>query len=63
MMRYFGSIVGAGLLGGILAGDAAAPGIDLFRLIFAILLVVACLAFLSASLIHKLPQTLLVDKA
>ena len=63
MMRYFGNIVGAGILGGVLASDAATPSIDLFRLIFAILLPVACTTLFSASLIHKLPQTLLADKA
>jgi hypothetical protein len=42
-LRYAGSIIGAGLLGLILSTDATAPSTDVFRLLFAILLVTACL--------------------
>ncbi len=56
MMRYFGSIIGAGLLGSVLATDKAVPDVDLFRVIFAVLLVAACLTLVSANFIHKLPQ-------
>ena len=56
MMRYFGSIIGAGLLGSVLATDKAVPDVDLFRVIFAVLLVAACLTLVSANFIYKLPQ-------
>ncbi len=53
LMRYAGSIIGAGLLGLVLSTDAATPSIDAFRLLFTVLLAVAFLAtFLSFS-IHK----------
>ena len=55
MMRYFGSIVGAGLLGGILATEEAMPSVDLFRAIFVILLAGACLTLVAANLIHRFP--------
>ncbi len=53
MMRYVGSIIGAGVLGSVLKTDGAAPGVDLFRLIFAVLFVVSILAALCSLLIHR----------
>ena len=55
MMRYVGSIIGAGVLGTVLNTGEAAPGIDLFRLIFAVLVVMSVLAVLCALLIHRFP--------
>ena len=54
MMRYFGSIVGIALLGGILRreGDAT-PEIESFRLGFAVLLVAGVLATLAAMMMHR----------
>ena len=58
MMRYFGSIIGAGLLGGILATEEAVPDVDLFRAIFVILLAGACLTVVAANLMHRfLPES------
>ncbi|HEU0074940.1 MAG TPA: MFS transporter [Dehalococcoidia bacterium] len=57
LLRYAGSIIGAGLLGLILSTDATAPSTDVFRLLFAILLVTACLVtFLSLS-IHRFAES------
>lgn len=53
MMRYVGSIVGAGLLGSILNTNDVAPGIDLFRLIFAVLVAMSLLAAGCALLVHR----------
>jgi len=55
MMRYVGSIIGAGILGTVLNTGEAAPGIDLFRLIFAVLVVMSVLAALCAVFIHRFP--------
>ena len=55
MMRYFGSIIGTGLLGAILSSDEAAPEIGVFRVIFAILLVMSVLAALTTLMIHRFP--------
>ena len=55
MMRYTGSIIGAGVLGAVLSSDAGAPGIGLFRLIFAVLTGAAALACLSTVFIHRFP--------
>ena len=55
MMRYMGSIIGAGVLGAVLSSDAGAPGIGLFRLIFAVLTGAAALACLSTVFIHRFP--------
>jgi MFS family permease len=52
MMRYFGSIVGTGVLGGVLNADAAAPDVDVFRALFLLLTVMAALALLASSFIH-----------
>jgi EmrB/QacA subfamily drug resistance transporter len=53
MMRYLGSIIGAGVLGAILNTDSDAPEIAVFRLIFVVLLVMACLAVAFAFLVHR----------
>ena len=55
MMRYIGSIVGAGILGAVLSTDTGAPAIGLFRLIFALLTAAAALACLSTLFIHRFP--------
>ncbi len=55
MMRYLGSIVGAGILGAVLNTDSGAPGIGLFHLIFAVLLAMSVLAFVSSLFIHRFP--------
>ncbi|TMB70499.1 MAG: MFS transporter [Chloroflexi bacterium] len=57
MMRYVGSIIGAGVLGSVLNTNEAAPGVDLFRLIFAVLVVVAVLGALSSLLVHRFPRS------
>ncbi len=53
MMRYIGSIIGAGILGAVLNKDAGAPGLGLFQLIFAVLLVMSLLAFASSFFVHR----------
>lgn len=53
MMRYFGSIVGIGLLGAILTTDSGLPGIGLFHLIFAVLAAMSAAAALSAIFVHR----------
>jgi EmrB/QacA subfamily drug resistance transporter len=58
MMRYFGSIVGTGLLGAILTTESGLPEIGLFRLIFAVLVVMSVLAALCAVLVHRFPARL-----
>ncbi len=55
MMRYIGSIVGAGVLGAVLNTGSGAPGIGLFQLIFAVLLAMSVLAFASSLFIHRFP--------
>jgi EmrB/QacA subfamily drug resistance transporter len=56
MMRYIGSIIGAGVLGTILeTHDTAVPGIDLFRTIFALLVAMSAGAVLCALLVHRFP--------
>jgi MFS family permease len=64
MMRYFGSILGAGLLGAILSSDDAAAEMGVFRVIFAVLLVMSVLAALTTLMIHRFPpheRTIEVD--
>ncbi len=53
MMRYFGSIVGAGALGGILSGDGGPPDIAVFRVLFGGLLAMALAGLACSTLIHK----------
>jgi phosphate/sulfate permease len=55
MMRYLGSIVGVGILGAVLTTDSGAPGISLFHLIFAVLLLMSVMAFASSFFIHRFP--------
>ena len=59
MMRYLGSIVGAGLLAGILstgaADDGAVPEIGVFRAVFIVVAVMAGLAIIVAFWIHRFP--------
>jgi EmrB/QacA subfamily drug resistance transporter len=62
MMRYIGSIIGAGILGAVLSSDSGAPGIGLFRLIFAVLTGAAALASLSTLFIHRFPPEGLVER-
>jgi MFS family permease len=56
MMRYLGSIIGAGILGSVLSKDSGTPDIWLFRLIFVVLLVIAGLACASTFFIHRFPR-------
>ena len=56
MMRYVGSIIGAGVLAGVLGADVAAPGVDVFRALFAVMSVMALLAIIAAMLIHHFPK-------
>jgi sugar phosphate permease len=55
MMRYFGSIIGTGLLGAILSSDEGAPEIGVFRVMFAVLLAMSVLAALTTLMIHRFP--------
>lgn len=57
MMRYVGSIVGAGVLGLVLSSDGGggAPDVDVFRLMFGIVTVMAVLAFVSTLFIERFP--------
>jgi hypothetical protein len=53
MMRYFGSIFGVAVLGGILRQDAATPDVDSFRAVYAVLIAGGLLAMLAATQIHR----------
>jgi EmrB/QacA subfamily drug resistance transporter len=53
MMRYLGSIIGAGVLGAILSTESDAPELAVFRLIFVVLLLMACLAVACSFLVHR----------
>lgn len=55
MMRYVGSIVGAGVLGSVLSRDGGAPDVDVFRLMFAIVAVMSVLGFISTLFIERHP--------
>jgi MFS family permease len=55
MMRYLGSIVGAGILGAVLSTGTGGPGVSLFHLIFAVLVAMAALACVSALFVHRFP--------
>ncbi len=55
MMRYLGSITGAGILGALLNTDSGTPETGVFRLIFAVLVVIAALAAVSSLFIHRFP--------
>lgn len=55
MMRYLGSIIGAGVLGAILNTNSEAPEIGVFRLIFIVLFFMSLLAVVSSLFIHRFP--------
>jgi MFS family permease len=55
MMRYFGSILGAGVLAGIL-NSSAAPGPEVFRALFGVLVMMAAGAVLCSALVHSFVQ-------
>ena len=55
MMRYVGSIIGAGVLGGVLSNEVGASEIGLFRAIFVVIVVMAGLAVLTTLFIHRFP--------
>lgn len=54
MMRYVGSIVGAGILGAVLT-ESAAEDAGLFQLIFAILTTLAAAGLVATFFIHRFP--------
>jgi EmrB/QacA subfamily drug resistance transporter len=56
MMRYLGSIIGTGVLGAVLDTDAAAPDVGVFRLIFAVLVVMAGGALACSFFVHRFPE-------
>jgi MFS family permease len=56
MMRYLGSIIGAGILGSVLSQTSGTPDIWLFRLILLVVMAVAGLACASTFFIHRFPQ-------
>lgn len=53
MMRYVGSIVGAGILAGVLSSDSAGADVATFQLIMVAVTVTAALAVVSATFIHR----------
>ena len=57
MMRYVGSIVGAGVLGSVLSSDGggATPDVDVFRAMFAIVAAMSVLAFVATLFIERRP--------
>jgi DHA2 family methylenomycin A resistance protein-like MFS transporter len=55
MMRYVGSIVGAGVLGLVLSNNGGAPGVDVFRAMFVVVTAMAVLAFVSTLFIERFP--------
>jgi DHA2 family methylenomycin A resistance protein-like MFS transporter len=56
MMRYFGSILGAGLLAGVLdTGSDIAPEISVFRAVAAVVVVMSALAAVAATALHDFP--------
>ena len=58
MMRYAGSILGAGALAGVLDRESGgAPEIETFRLVLAVVTVMAALAVLAATRIHRFPES------
>ena len=52
MMRYIGSIVGAGVLAGLLGSGDGAPTVDVFRALFAVVAAMALVTVVSAAAIH-----------
>ncbi len=56
MMRYLGSIIGAGILTGILnTSGVDTPGTGVFQIILAIVVAMAALAFVAGTMIHRFP--------
>ncbi len=56
MMRYAGSILGAGLLAGVLDRESdGVPGLDTFRLVLLVVAAMSALAVLVAFRIHRFP--------
>lgn len=53
MMRYLGSIIGAGILGAVLSKDSGTPDVWVFRAIFIVLIGIAALACVSTIFIHR----------
>ncbi len=58
MMRYVGSIVGAGVLGSVLSSDGGGgtPDVGVFRAMFAIVAVMSVLAFIATLFIGRHPS-------
>ena len=52
MMRYIGSIVGAGVLAGLLGSGEPVPSVDVFRVVFAVVAVMALATVAAATAIH-----------
>ena len=52
MMRYIGSIAGAGVIAGLLGGGDPIPSVEVFRAIFAVVASMALVAVISATAIH-----------
>lgn len=53
MMRYVGSIVGAGLLAGVLSSDGASAEVATFRIVMAAVISTAGLSFVAAMFVHR----------
>lgn len=52
MMRYVGSIVGAGVLAGLLGSGGAVPGVGVFQAVFAVVVGMALATVVAAAAIH-----------
>lgn len=53
MMRYVGSIVGAGLLSGVLSSDGAGAEVGTFRIVLVAVISTAALSCVAATFIHR----------
>jgi hypothetical protein len=53
MMRYVGSIVGAGILAGLLSDHASSGDVAMFRVVTGAVVATAALAVVAATLIHR----------
>jgi phosphate/sulfate permease len=65
MMRYAGSIIGAGILAGVLSDSRAAQGdVTAFRLVMVAVILTASLAVVAAMFIHRfvVPETIPVPR-
>jgi hypothetical protein len=64
MMRYAGSIVGAGILAGVLNSDVAGAEVGAFRLVLVAVIATAALAAVAALFIHRFvePEILPVSR-